>query len=71
MASTNTQVWKLILFDFFFTILGVLIVFRYAEFINAERFPLARRLRSFHKVKMKIQENHTEDVAELRNLFKK
>jgi len=31
-------------FIFFFTFLGVLIVFGYAEFRNAKRFPLARKV---------------------------
>ena len=34
-------------FIFFFTFLGVLIVFGYAEFRNAKRFPLAHKV--FHK----------------------
>ena len=53
-------------FWLFVHLLCVFIVFRYAEFRNAERFPLARKVFTQSE-----NENHTKDVAESRNLFPK
>jgi len=66
--SIITQFCNTILFDFFFTFLVVLIPFRYTKFRNSEHFPLAGKV-FFHKVKMKIHENHRKDAAESRSLF--